>query len=70
MGICRRLWHNFNFVNMSFVGDVIFFPILRYSKGRFTFMESLLQNFVISIFTLTYIPLEEQIPFMENNFLH
>ena len=51
MGIYRVLCHSFNFVNMIFVAKVVFFPI--------TFMEILLLNFVISVFTLTYVPLYE-----------
>ena len=50
MGICRSLCHSFNFVNMRFVVSGI---------RRITFMESLLENFLISFFTLTYVPLDE-----------
>ena len=63
----RSLCHSFNFVNMRFVVKVIFFPI--------KFMESLLQNFIISSFTLTYVPLDylhawmNKFLFTENNFL-
>ena len=32
MGICRSLCHSFNFVNMSFVVNVIFFIIKSYKK--------------------------------------
>ena len=52
-----QICHNFNFVNMKSAVKVIFFPIKFYKK--FTFMESLLQNFVISVFTLIYVPLDE-----------
>ena len=57
MGICRCLCHSFfNFVNMRCVVKVTFFPI---STRRSTFMESLLQNFVISLFTPTYAVLDD-----------
>ena len=36
---------------------------------RFAVMESLLQNFVISFFTLTYVPLMNKFHSTENNFL-
>ena len=56
------LCHSFNFVNMIFVVKVIFsgtyFSVLH-STRRFTFTKSLLQNFVISFFTLAYVPLDE-----------
>ena len=42
---------------MGFVGKVIF--SLLNSTGKSTFMGSLLQNFVISFFTLPYVPLDE-----------
>ena len=58
MGICGSLCHSFNFANMRFAVKVIFFPYFNSTK-RFTYMESLLQNFVISFFTLTYISLDE-----------
>ena len=35
MGICRSLYHSFNFVNMRFVVKVIFFPIKFYKKIYF-----------------------------------
>ena len=56
------LCHSFDFVNMRFAAKVIFFGIyfsLLNSARRFTFMESLLQNFVIPFFTLAYVPLDE-----------
>ena len=57
MGICRCLCHSsFNFVNMRFVAKVTFFPT---SIRRSTFMESLSQNFVISLFTPTYAVLDD-----------
>ena len=31
-------------------------------------MESLLQNFCISFFTLTYVPLDDQVPFQRKQF--
>ena len=58
--------HSFNFANMRFVVKVIFF--LLNSTRRFTFKESLLQNFVFSFFTLTYVPLNEYIPFCRKQF--
>ena len=53
MGICRSLCHSFNFVNMRFVVNVIF--SLLNSAKTFTFMESLLKNFLF----LAYAPLDE-----------
>ena len=46
MSICGSLCHSFKFINMRFVRNVTFFPIK--STKRFTFMEILLKNFVIS----------------------
>ena len=57
MGVCTCLCHSFNFVNMRFVVKVIFFGTyfsLLNSTRRFTFMESLLQNIVISFFLLSH----------------
>ena len=51
MGICRSLCHSSTFVNMRFVAKAIF-SVLN-STRRSTFIENLLQNFVISCFTLT-----------------
>ena len=51
--ICRSLYLSFTFVNMRFLVKV-YFSILN-STTRYTFMESLLENFVISFFTLTYV---------------
>ena len=52
MGTCRSLLcHRFTFVNMRFVAKIMFFPIN--STRRFTFIRSLLQNFVISPLALT-----------------
>ena len=56
------LCHSFNFTNKRFLAKVIFFGIyfsLLNSTRKFTFMESFLQNFVISCFTLAYVPLDE-----------
>ena len=47
MGICKSLCHSFNFVNMRFVVKT-YFSLLS-STRRVTFMESLLQNFAISL---------------------
>ena len=62
----RSLYHSFNFVNMRFVVEVIFFFIKFYRK--IFFMESLLQNLVIPVFTLVYLSLDEKFIFTENNF--
>ena len=58
---CRSTCHSFNFVNMRFVVKGTFFPTTFY--GKIYFMEILLHNFVISSFTLTYVPLDKSIPF-------
>ena len=47
-----QICHIFNFANIRYVVKVIFF--LSNSTGKFT----LSQNFVISFFTLTYVPLD------------
>ena len=56
----ERLRQSFNFANMRFAVKVIFFgtyfSLLNFTR-TFTFMESLLQNFIISFFTLIYVPL-------------
>ena len=61
MRICRSLRHSFNFENMKRVVEVIFFTVKFYKKiylhGKY------IQNFVISFFTLTYVPLDELISF-------
>ena len=51
---------------MRFVVEVIFFFIKFYRKTFF--MESLLQNLVIPVFTLVYLSLDEKFIFTENNF--
>ena len=73
MGICRSLFHSFNFVNMRFVVEVIF-PLLNstrrctlYSVRCTLYMENLLQN-LISFFTLTSVPLDEYVPFCRKQF--
>ena len=52
----ERLRQSFNFANMRFAVKVIFFgtyiSLLNFTR-KFTFMESLLQNFIIS-FLLSY----------------
>ena len=57
MGICRSAYHSFNLVNLRFLVK-LYFSLLN-STGRFTFVESLLQNFLVCFFTLTYVPLDE-----------
>ena len=60
--IAEVLCHGFNFVNVRIVVKVMFFGTyfsLSNSTRRFSFVESLLQDFVISFLTLTYIRLDE-----------
>ena len=60
--IAEVLCHGFNFVNMRIVVKVIFFGTyfsLSNSIRRFSFIESLLQDFAISFLTLTYARLDE-----------
>ena len=68
MSTCRSLCHSFNFENMRLAVDVILFFLLN-STERFTFMERLFQNFIISFFTLTYVSLDEKFLFTKNNFI-
>ena len=62
-----QICHSFSFANMRFLVKVIFF--LLNPTRRFTFMESLLQNFVISFFTSHMFPWMNKFLFTENSFL-
>ena len=65
MGICRSLCHSFNFLNMIFRIKVIFFPITfckkMYFHGKFV-------TEFYSFFILTYVPLDEYVPFYRKQF--
>ena len=66
MSICGSLCHSFKFINMRFVRNVTFFPIK--STKRFTFMEILLKNFVISFLLSHMFPWLNKFLLTENNF--
>ena len=69
MDICRSLTYSFNFENLKILPqqlEVIFSPIKFYKK--IYFHGKYVQNFVISFFTLTYVLLDELIPFHGKNF--
>ena len=59
MGICGSLYHSFNVINVKSVVKVTCFPVK--STRKLTFMESLLQDFVLylllSPYALTHVSL-------------
>ena len=61
MGICGSLFHSFNFINMRFVVKVTFFPIKFFKK--IYFHGKFITEFCHFFFTLTFVPLDDKLPF-------
>ena len=67
MGVCKSLCHSFSSEKTRLVVEVYIFFLLN-STWRFTFIESLLQNFVNFFILLSQVPLDEWIPFLQKTF--
>ena len=61
-----QICHSFNFANVRFVVKIIFFPIKFYKK--IYFHGKFITEFCYSFFTITYVSLDEKIPFYRKQY--
>ena len=54
MGFCRSICHSFNFLNVRFKAEVMFFSI-KFSKKIYFHVKFVNEFIFVSFFTLTYL---------------